>query len=77
MADASPGELLAVGQGLFGAVGAIAAAVGAVGAAAIYAASGPRATFITTSIVVVALSLAAYFWGRTAPAIGLVEGDER
>ena len=77
MADASPTELLAVGQGLFGAVGAIAAAIGAVGAAAIYAASGPKATFITTSGVVVALSLAAYFWGRTAPAIGNIQGDER
>jgi MFS family permease len=77
MADASPTDLLAVGQGLFGAFGAIAAAIGAVGAAAIYAASGARVTFITTSIVVVGLSLAAYFWGRTAQPIGSVEGDHR
>ena len=55
----------------------IAAAVGAVSAAAICAASAPRATFITTSVVVVALSLAAYFWGRTAPAIGHAQGDDR
>jgi MFS family permease len=76
MADASPVELLAVGQGLYGAVGAIAAAIGAVGAASIYAASGARATFLATSTVVVALSLGAYLWGRTAP-IGAGEGDHR
>jgi len=57
MARASPVELLAVGQGLFGAVGAIAAAIAAVSAASAYAAFGPRVTFTATSLVVVALSL--------------------
>jgi predicted MFS family arabinose efflux permease len=65
MAKASPLELLAVGQGLFGAVGAIAAAIAAVSAAAAYAAFGPRTTFTATSLVVVALSLGSYLWGRT------------
>ena len=69
MARASPIELLAVGQGLFGAVGAIAAAVAAVSAAASYAAFGPRATFTVISLVVVALSLGAYFWGRTIEGV--------
>jgi MFS family permease len=70
MARASPLELLAVGQGLYGAVGAIAAAIAAVGAAASYAAFGPRPTFTATSLVVVALSLGSYLWGNSSP------GDE-
>lgn len=68
MARASPLELLAVGQGLYGAVGAIAAAIAAVGAASAYAAFGPKTTFTVTSLVVVALSLGSYLWGRTDDA---------
>ena len=65
MARASPVELLAFGQGVYGAVGAIAAAIAAVSAASVYAAFGPRVTFTATSLVVVALSLGSYLWGRT------------
>ena len=74
MARASPVELLAFGQGVYGAVGAIAAAIAAVSAASVYAAFGPRVTFTATSLVVVALSMGSYLWGRAAQG---VDDDER
>lgn len=59
MARASPDELLATGQGLYGAVGAIAAAIAALTAAPLYTAHGPRVAFGAVGAAVLALSLAS------------------
>ena len=72
MANASPPELLATGQGLYGSIGAIFAAAAALSAAPLYAATGPKVTFACVGAAVAVLSLASWFAAGTqrAPASG-------
>lgn len=60
MANASPPELVATGQGLYGSVGAIFAAASALAAAPLYASTSPETAFACVGAAVAVLSLASW-----------------
>jgi MFS family permease len=62
IAQHSPDELLAAGQGLNGAVGAATAALASIATAAIYGASGSTGTWLTLAAATAAFAVIAYHW---------------